>query len=273
MRPPDMVRPPLLLLLALPAPEALLSPASVRPRQLLRSKPAIACQQLRAAPPRSEPWTDGTTLFQLATLASSAMLVQAAIGAVVPVLPAYAESIGLTATGVGLVVSTPSLAKVVLNIPVGRLVDRWGRKGPMIIGAIIDGLGSLATAGARSLSALVPARLAVGAGSSLLFTAEQARPEAAATYRLSPSPLSSACPTTTAGRQAYLQDVVERYPERTGLLLGSVQSVGMLGFAAGPAIGAPEAPTPSGPTCRPAATRSRLGFSHRPSPHPSHQAL
>jgi len=138
------------------------------------------------------------------------MLVQAAIGAVVPVLPAFASSLGLTATGVGVVVSTPSLAKVVLNLPAGRLVDsRWGRKGPMVLGALVDGCGSLATAAATSLSSLVPARLAVGAGSSMLATAEQ----------------------------AYLMDVVERFPNNTGALLGTVQAVGLLGWAVGPAVG------------------------------------
>ena len=159
-------------------------------------------------PPASQP-LDGQTIFQLGTLAFSAMLVQTAIGAVVPVLPAFAESIGLSATGVGLVISLPSVAKVLLNLPVGTLVDRWGRKGPMIIGALIDGCGSLATACSRSLGTLVPARMAVGAGSALMATAEQ----------------------------AYVMDVVERYPEKTGLLLGSVQAVGMLGWAVGPAIG------------------------------------
>lgn len=160
-------------------------------------------------PPSPSQQVDGTTIFQLSTLAFSAMLVQAAIGAVVPVLPAFAASIGLSATGVGLVVSLPSLAKVVLNLPAGQLVDRWGRKGPMIIGALVDGCGSLATACSRSIGTLVPSRMAVGAGSALLATAEQ----------------------------AYVMDVVERFPEKTGLLLGSVQAIGMLGWAVGPAIG------------------------------------
>ena len=32
-------------------------------------------------------------------------------------------------------------------------------------------------------------------------------------------------------------DVVDRYPHRQGVLLGSIQAIGMLGFAIGPAVG------------------------------------
>ena len=110
-----MIRSAALVLLLLAAANAF-QPTAPRPGPAARRQGL----QLRCAPPLlagtppppASRRLDGTTIFQLGTLAFSAMLVQTAIGAVVPVLPAFAESIGLSATGVGLVVSLPSLSLI-----------------------------------------------------------------------------------------------------------------------------------------------------------------
>ena len=151
----------------------------------------------------------GETKLQLGVLVGCSMLVQMAIGVIVPVLPMYAASIGLSASDVGLLIALPSLAKLLLNLPVDYAVDTYGRKAPLVIGMLFDGLGSLATATARSVGAMAPARLLVGAGSA----------------------------GATIAEQAYLMDVVSQYPQHQGLLLGTAQALGMLAFAAGPALG------------------------------------
>ena len=152
---------------------------------------------------------DREAKLQLSVLMASAFFLQLAVGAIVPVLPLFAQRIGLTANGVGLIVATPALAKLLLNLPIGHLADTIGRKPPLILGTLIEAAGSFATAFATTLSDLIPARLLVGAGSAA---------------------------GTSAGA-AYTMDVVGRYPEHTGLLLGTTQAIGLLAFAGGPMLG------------------------------------
>jgi MFS family permease len=152
---------------------------------------------------------DRDATIQLTVLAGSTLIVQMAIGAIVPVLPSFVASLGLSPASIGLVVAVPAAAKLLLNLPIGILVDRVGRKAPLIAGTLLDAAGCFATAAACSLRTMVPARLLVGAGNSA---------------------------ATVAGN-AYMLDVVSRYPDRTGLLLGTTQAVGLLGFAAGPSLG------------------------------------
>lgn len=151
---------------------------------------------------------DATTKLQLGTLLFCGMLTTMAVGMVTPLLPAYAERIGLSSRGVGWIIAMPSIARVVLNLPMGPLVDR-GRRIPLIAGCVLEGIGALGTALASSLSTMLPARLLVGMGSSAATTASQ----------------------------AYTMDVVDKYPDHRGVLLGSMQAAYTLAWAAGPAVG------------------------------------
>ena len=157
----------------------------------------------------SQPALTSEDKLQLGVLFSTSLLVQLGIGVIIPVLPAYAQSVGLTATDVGLVVAVPSFASALLNLPVGRLVDVVGRKRPMIYGSLIDGVGCFATALAGGLNSMVGARLLMGSGSAISYTA---------------------C-------EAYTLDVVGKFPAHKGRLMGAVGAVGSLAFVAGPAIG------------------------------------
>ena len=49
------------------------------------------------------------------------------VSQVVPVLPIFAQELGLGATGIGLLLSAPSAARLACNIPLGRLCDTVGR--------------------------------------------------------------------------------------------------------------------------------------------------
>ena len=140
---------------------------------------------------------------------STGMVAQMAIGAIVPLLPTYATQVGLSASGVGLIIAMPSAARLVLNLPLGFLVDAIGRKPPLVIGTLVEALGSIGTACASSLLTMCPPRLLVGAGSSAAGTANA----------------------------AYTMDVVGKFPEHKGLLLGTAQAAMLLAFAAGPALG------------------------------------
>ena len=155
---------------------------------------------------------DDTSKLQLGVLASSNFLVQMAIGMIMVVAPLFAQSIGLGAAGVALLVALPQLPKLILNLPVGHLVDVVGRRPLLVSGAVIDGLGQFLTAAAASASQLVPARLLVGVGTAVGSV-------------------------TGPATLAYTMDVVGKYPEHSGLLLGALQATGFLALAVGPAIG------------------------------------
>jgi len=211
------------------APGLRVSPvATVRPALLLTHQSNCPPTHLRAAPaaprcsrvncidgdaPEPAPLVlDGTSKLQLSILLSTNFLVQLGIGMLITILPLYAQTLGFGALGVGLIIAVPQLAKLLLNLPVGHLVDVVGRKPPLVLGTLLDGIGQLLTAGASTISSLVPARLVVGVGSAVG---------------------SVTGPATTA----YTQDVLAKYPEHAGVLNGIVQAVGFLAFAVGPALG------------------------------------
>ena len=152
---------------------------------------------------------DRTTKLQLGVLLLSGFLTQMCVGMIIVTLPAFAQTLGLGSLGVGLMVALPQLTKLLFNLPIGHFIDVNGRKPSLLVGGVLDALGQFSTAAATSLGALVPARLLVGVGSSTGGTAAT----------------------------AYLMDVVGKYPERSGLLLGAVQAIGFLAFAVGPAVG------------------------------------
>lgn len=155
---------------------------------------------------------DGAAKLQLAVLLSTNFMIQMGVGMIIVVLPLFAKSIGLGGAGVGLMIALPQLSKLALNLPVGHLVDVRGRKPFLIWGALIDAIGQLATALSVTIGQLVPARLIVGVGSATG---------------------SVTGPATTA----YTMDVIGKYPDHSGTLLGVLQAVGFLAFAVGPALG------------------------------------
>ena len=115
----------------------------------------------------------------------------------------FAQSIGLGQLGVGLLVALPQVTKLLCNLPVGYLVDVVGRRPPLVFGAIVDALGQIMTAAASTMTQLVPARLIVGVG-------------------------SATGGSTGAAATAYQMDVLAKYPEHSGRLLGVIQALGFL---------------------------------------------
>lgn len=155
---------------------------------------------------------DGTAKLQLAVLLGTNFLIQMGVGMIITVLPLFAQSIGFGAAGIGLIIALPQLTKLALNLPIGHLVDVYGRKPCLVWGSLIDAAGQLATGLSTALAPLVPARLLVGVGSATGGVTG---------------------PATTA----YTMDVVGNFPDHSGTLLGLIQAVGFLAFAVGPTIG------------------------------------
>ena len=152
---------------------------------------------------------DGTTKLQLGVLLSCSLLIQMGVGMIIVALPMYASGLGLGAGGVGLIIALPQLTKLLFNLPLGYFIDVVGRKPALVLGSLLDAIGQYGTAVASGLRQLALPRLLIGVGSA-----------------------SSACST-----QAYTLDVVGKFPQHSGLLLGLIQAVGFLAFALGPELG------------------------------------
>ena len=98
---------------------------------------------------------------------------QLGFGGVVPALPLYAKSFGVSASAIGLAVAVYGLARFVVAIPTGQLCDGLGRRPTLAIGGVVSTLGNLWCAEAGSFPEFIVARFLAGAGAGLVLTAGQ----------------------------------------------------------------------------------------------------
>lgn len=98
---------------------------------------------------------------------------QLGFGAMVPSLPLYAQSFGVTASAIGMAVAAYGLARFLVAIPSGQMADRLGRRPTLAIGGIISGLGNLWCAWATGYPEFILARFVAGAGAGLILTTGQ----------------------------------------------------------------------------------------------------
>ena len=145
----------------------------------------------------------------LLILTGSQFLNNLGFGSVIPVLPIFATELGLGASGVGMILSTSAAARLMMNIPAGRLSDTFGRIPLMVSGQLITSLASIGTGLSASLPQLLFARLLLGAGGSL----------------------------SMAGSGAYLADVTSSAPHLRGKVIGFQSTVISMAYAVGPALG------------------------------------
>jgi len=88
-----------------------------------------------------------------------------------PALPVIQESLGLSATGAGLVFSVFFAGRLITNLPAAWMVERVGPKWTAVAGSATLLLGSGLAASAASQATLLPARGIQGVGVALLATA------------------------------------------------------------------------------------------------------
>lgn len=129
------------------------------------------------------------------------------VGAVIPSIPLYGKELGYTGAANGIVISTPAVALLLGAKWGGNFSDRQGRKPAMLWGMALIALADLGTALAGSLSVLVLARLALGAGRCI----------------------------SESGERGMLADLAGKAPSLRGRALALQQAV----YAIGIAIGAP----------------------------------
>lgn len=96
---------------------------------------------------------------------------QLGFGAVIPVLPLYAQSFGVSQAAIGATVAVYGLSRVFLSLPTGWLANRLGRRAALLAGGLVSALGNLWCATAGSYEELVVARFLAGAGAGIVLTA------------------------------------------------------------------------------------------------------
>jgi MFS family permease len=98
---------------------------------------------------------------------------QLGFGSVVPVLPLYARSFGVSQAAIGLAIAVYGLARFLVAVPVGHLSDRLGRRPALAIGGLITAAGNLFCAYAPNYPTFVGARFVAGIGAAFVLTAGQ----------------------------------------------------------------------------------------------------
>jgi len=95
---------------------------------------------------------------------------QLGFGGIVPTVPLYAKSFGVSASAIGLAIAVYGLARFFVAVPSGQLSDRLGRRPTLAIGGVISALGNLWCALATGYPEFVVARFVAGAGAGLILT-------------------------------------------------------------------------------------------------------
>jgi len=94
-------------------------------------------------------------------------------GSVVPVLPLYARSFGVSQAAVGLTISVYGLARFLIALPSGRLADGLGRRATLALGGAVTVLGNVLCAYAPSFGLFLCGRFVAGAGAALVLNGGQ----------------------------------------------------------------------------------------------------
>lgn len=128
-------------------------------------------------------------------------------GVVSPVLALFARSFQISFALVSLAISMYAVGRLVSNIPVGILADRFGRKPVMLLGTIILSITAFLNGSASDFWVFILLRTLQGVGASMWIN----------------------------GRQTLLADILK--PEERGRVLGYFQTFQLIGSAAGPTVG------------------------------------
>src|SRR5689334_22945690 len=98
---------------------------------------------------------------------------QLGFGAMVPSLPLYAQSFGVTASAIGMAIAIYGLARFLTAFPSSQLADWLGRRPTLAIGGLTSAVGNLWCAWATGYPEFIVARFVAGAGAGLILTTGQ----------------------------------------------------------------------------------------------------
>lgn len=98
---------------------------------------------------------------------------QLGFGAIVPVVPLYADRFGVSATAIGLTIAVYGLARFGMNVPTAHIADRYGRHIALAIGGMITVTGNLTCGLADAYWIFLGGRFLAGAGAAMVITGSQ----------------------------------------------------------------------------------------------------
>lgn len=98
---------------------------------------------------------------------------QLGFGGIVPVLPLFAQSFGVSVSAIGMAIAIYGLARFVVAVPGGRMADAWGRRPTLALGGLVTCAGNLWCAAADSYPEFLIARFVAGVGAGLSLTIGQ----------------------------------------------------------------------------------------------------
>ena len=140
-------------------------------------------------------------------LSVSTALLTSGQGMVAPILPLYADALGVSTATIGLVISAFGLARLMTNMPTAILSQRFGRRLPLVGGPLVAGIGNALAGTADSLELLLVYRFISGVGSAAFIT----------------------------GAVIFIGDIST--PENRGRMMSIYQGSFALGISLGPALG------------------------------------
>ncbi len=113
------------------------------------------------------PWHNKTLL----TLCAGQLVMAIGFGFVSPILPKFVGELGVSpariGTLVGLAITAYGIARVSMDLPAGKLAQRWGRRPALILGPALMSIGALGCGLATEYWQLIAFRLLQGVGSSI----------------------------------------------------------------------------------------------------------
>jgi MFS family permease len=98
---------------------------------------------------------------------------QLGFGSIVPILPLYAETFGVSKAAIGLTIAIYGLARFLMNVPTGYVADRHGRRVALAMGGAITVVGNLICGLAGSYWLFLGGRFVAGAGAAMVITGTQ----------------------------------------------------------------------------------------------------
>ena len=104
-------------------------------------------------------------------LCTEVIVMMMGIGIVGPILPHYARLFGVNIAMIGLLITVFGVARIVMDVPAGRMTEHFGRRPILISGPLVLGMGSLACGLAGSYWQLLIFRFLQGIGSAMYTTA------------------------------------------------------------------------------------------------------
>src|SRR6202035_5851732 len=107
----------------------------------------------------------GKNLVLLA-LCLAALIINIDVTIVNVALPSLVRQLGATTTSLQWVVDAYTLVFAALILAAGSLSDRVGRKGVLLLGLLVFGVGSLAGSFAQNPDQLIAARVVMGLGAA-----------------------------------------------------------------------------------------------------------